>query len=482
MQNNSYDSIIVGSGAGGSAAAYRLAVGDRRVLVVEKGHELSTDGSTLDIDQVVRLGKFKSQETWNDSCGNRLTPEEYFNLGGKTKWYGATLARFSPEEFKGDSQRGFLPWPIRYADLDPFYSEAERLLGVRNFDCEPDLSWIVDRLERIGNWQHQSLPLGLHASILDYPDEARHFDGFASVRRLKSDGESSFLRKVSGLPNIKIITGHAAKVLLADIGDRRRIVGVVLDDGSEYRAHNVVLAAGALHSPRLLQKYLEDADLAAELPAYASVGGNLKMHLLTALLAISPGRKTDVLRKTTLLINERYPHSTVQPLGFDGELISTLIPRLVPRKLARALAERAYGFFLQTEDGSDARNRVFAGDESTGKLPVLDYNPGRHNTTLREHLRLVAGLRGDLARAGMIGLSQRIGLSGTAHVCGTLVAGNDPRSSVVDPSGRVHGLQGLYVADGSVLPRSSRVNPALTIYAWALRVADGMLHSLRAAA
>jgi choline dehydrogenase-like flavoprotein len=41
---------------------------------------------------------------------------------------------------------------------------------------------------------------------------------------------------------------------------------------------------------------------------------------------------------------------------------------------------------------------------------------------------------------------------------------------VVDERGRVHGLDGLYVVDGSVLPRSSRVNPALSIYAWGLRV------------
>jgi len=42
----------------------------------------------------------------------------------------------------------------------------------------------------------------------------------------------------------------------------------------------------------------------------------------------------------------------------------------------------------------------------------------------------------------------------------------------VDADGKVHGLDNLYVVDGSVLPRSSRVNPSLTIYAWALRVAE----------
>jgi len=43
---------------------------------------------------------------------------------------------------------------------------------------------------------------------------------------------------------------------------------------------------------------------------------------------------------------------------------------------------------------------------------------------------------------------------------------------VVDATGRVHGIHRLYVVDGSVLPRSSRVNPSLTIYAWALRVGE----------
>ena len=71
-------------------------------------------------------------------------------------------------------------------------------------------------------------------------------------------------------------------------------------------------------------------------------------------------------------------------------------------------------------------------------------------------------------------------LSATAHACGTLVAGNDPRESVVDGNGKVHFMENLYVADGSVLPRISRVNPSLTIYAWALRVAgrlkDGVIN------
>jgi choline dehydrogenase-like flavoprotein len=53
-----------------------------------------------------------------------------------------------------------------------------------------------------------------------------------------------------------------------------------------------------------------------------------------------------------------------------------------------------------------------------------------------------------------------------------MVTGTDPQTSVCDPQGKVHGMKGLYVGDGSALARSSRVNPALTIYAWGLRLGD----------
>jgi hypothetical protein len=73
---------------------------------------------------------------------------------------------------------------------------------------------------------------------------------------------------------------------------------------------------------------------------------------------MSPRSMSDLIRKTVVLTNERFPHSSVQPLGFDSELIAGLVPKFVPGFLRRQIGRRAYGFFLQTEDGSDARNRV----------------------------------------------------------------------------------------------------------------------------
>jgi len=60
----------------------------------------------------------------------------------------------------------------------------------------------------------------------------------------------------------------------------------------------------------------------------------------------------------------------------------------------------------------------------------------------------------------------------TTHQCGTLCFGTDPRSSVLDPYCRTHDVENLFVVDASFFPSSAAVNPALTIVAQALRVAD----------
>ena len=476
--NREYDAIVVGSGAGGGAAAYRLARAGCDVLLLEKGEVLPTDGSTLDTARVVTNGEFLSREPWRDAAGNELRPEEHFNVGGKTRWYGAALLRYAPHEFAADAAHGCRAWPIAYRDLEPYYLEAERLLGVREFEREPSLSRIVARLARSGGWRAEPLPMGLAPDIVEDAHEAAHFDGFASARGLKADAQSAFLERAGGANRLTTLAGAPVASLLHAPGNVGRVAGVRTTDGREFRARATLLAAGALHSPRLLQQYVDQHALAARLPAARNVGRNLKLHLLTAMVSVGGRLQSDLLRKTTLILNERFPHSSVQPLGFDAELMARLIPAGVPRPLARQVAARAYGFFLQTEDGAHADNRVLAphGDDPR---PTLDYCAARLPAAEREHRAVTRAFTLSLLRCGFMSFTQRIGLNGTAHAQGTLSAGDDPATSVVDARGRVHGLESLYVVDGSVLPRSGRANPSLTIYAWALRVADLLAPGLR---
>jgi choline dehydrogenase-like flavoprotein len=472
MSAEEYDAIVIGSGAGGAAAAYRLVLGGLRVALVEKGGPLPTDGSTLDIRRVVHEGEFLSREAWVDGRGRRLTPEEHFNVGGKTKWYGAALLRFASHEFLPDAAHGCGGWPLAASDLAPYYAEAEQLLGVRSFACEPDLARILARMQRRGSpWQAQAMPLALAADLSAHPVEATHFDGFASVRNLKGEAEQSLLARLRARENFTLLVNAEVTALLGSAHSAGTVSGVQLADGRELRASRVMLAAGALHSPRLLARYLKASGLEAHLPAAAHVGRNLKLHLLTAMVSLSRTLKSDLIRKTMLLTHERFVHSSVQPLGFDGELIATLFPKVLPAALRRELGTRAYGFFLQTEDGSDTRNRVIESCDAQAS-PVLDYDESRLPAAAREHRRFRAALQFALARAGLASFTMRIGLKGTAHACGSLICGHNASDSVVDALGLVHGMKGLYVVDGSVLARSSRVNPSLTIYAWALRVGD----------
>lgn len=467
-----YDVIIVGSGAGGSAAAYRLTLQGLRVLLIERGPVLPADGSTLDVTKVIRQARFKDHEEWLDRTGRKFRPSEYANLGGKTKWYGAALLRQSPDEFGADPAHQCPAWPISYDDIRPYYDAAEDLLQLKRFRTEPDLETIVSALERHdAGWRREALPVGLSAEILKSPDEAHHFDGFANPHGLKSDAEFSLLKHVAGMPNLRILTDTAVEALIGSPERPDEILGVRCANGETYLAHGVVLAAGALHSPRLLQGYLEASGLAETLPGARNVGRNYKCHLNSALIVFSNTIVTDALRKTTILYHKDFPHSSVQNLGWlDGELIALELPSYAPHVLADIAGRRAYGFWITTEDGSHPDNRVTRMNDHG--LARIDYDFSRIGPADDEHRRLTHTLQRQLLLSEHIGFVKRMPVDNTAHACGTLIAGADPETSVVDRDGKVHGLTNLYVADGSVMTRSGRVNPAFTIYAWGLRLAD----------
>lgn len=467
-----YDTIIVGSGAGGSAVAYKMAHAGRRVLLLEKGGHLPRDGSTLDTKAVFQDGVFKNKGTWVDGQNREFIPGEFYNVGGKTKWYGATLLRFSPHEFEADPDHQCLAWPFGYNELEPYYQEAESLLHIETFDNEPELQALLDKITSAdAEWQSEPLPLGLRKAIVDDPEEAKHFDGYASVSGYKSDAEWCLLEHIRDKPNFTLLTEKPVTELISSRDDPSVVTGVRCADGSTYSASTVVLAAGAMTSPRILQDYLYAIGLVSRLPCAEAVGANFKLHINSAVLGFSPFTRHDVLRKTAILYNNAFPHSTIQCLGWiDGEILGTQLPAAVPKFVLRAAGARAIGFFVTTEDGSHPDNRIVSCAGSG--TPVMDYELHRIEAAHREHRKIVKAWIGRLLRAGLVGVDKYMGMAGTAHALGSMVTGNNPEDAVVDANGKVHGMDGLYVGDGSVLPRSSRVNPALTIFAWGLRLGD----------
>jgi choline dehydrogenase-like flavoprotein len=307
------------TGAGGSACAYNLVHDGKRVLMLEKGDFLPKDGSTLDVRQVFGEARFKNKEPWRDQNDKTFMPGEFYNVGGKTKWYGAALLRFSPHEFNADPDFQCPGWPISYAELEPYYSQAEQLLQVDHFDNEPQLGQLIERITRNNSgWRAESLPLGLKKAILEQSNEAKHFDGFASPGGYKADAEQNLLQPLLKEPLFELLTQKAVTNLVADPENTTRINGVYCTDGSIYQADTVILAAGAMASPCILQKHLQQVDPEQTLPVTKRVGSTFKLHLNSALLAFSPLVQRDVLRKTAIFFNDQFPHSTVQCLGLAG--------------------------------------------------------------------------------------------------------------------------------------------------------------------
>ncbi len=472
MTGNSYDVIIVGSGAGGASAAYRLVRAGKRALLVEKGGELPRDGSTLDVKKVFVEGLFKTKDAWVDAQGQPVHPDEYNNVGGKTKWYGAALLRFRPQEFEAEPDFQYLAWPFGYETIKPYYDEAEALLDINHFPNEPHLQGLLDRIAKHNPaWRPKSLPLGLKTAVLDDPKEAKHFDGFASACGYKSDAEWNLIDLIRDEPNFTLLMSKPVEGLLHADGHPEHITGVRLADGTSHTAPIVVLAAGSMSSPRILEDYLAETGLGASLLCAKVVGTNFRLHINSAVLGFGWIEDTDVLRKTAILFNDAYPHSSIQCLGWlDGEVLGAQLPAAVPQFIDNVLGAHAIGFFAITEDGSSPENRIISGGK-TGPA-TMDYSLDRIQAARDEHEACLRTFLLALLEAGYPGAQRYAGLAGTAHAAGTLVTGTDPATSVVDANGKVHGLEGLYVGDGSILPRSSRVNPSLTIYAWGLRLGD----------
>jgi choline dehydrogenase-like flavoprotein len=465
-----YDVIVIGSGAGGGSVAYKLANAGKRVLMIEKGPFLPRDSSTLEVRQVFVDGVFKNHVVWLDSKGQDFVPGEFYNVGGKTKWYGAALFRFRPVEFEAEPDYGLLGWPFGYEELKPYYDEATDLLRITTFENEPQLQALLDKITTSDPaWELHQLPLGLSHDIVNHPEEAKHFDGFASPSGLKSDSERNLIDHILDKPNFTLLAGNPVAELVSKPGDPRTIIGVKCADGSTYEANTVVLAAGAMSSPRLLEDHIRGSG--APLPCGDLVGANFKMHINSAVLGFSPFKDHDVLRKTAVLYNDKYPHSSMQCLGWiDPELLAVQAPSWTPELVDKFLGTRAIGFWATTEDASTPQNRIISG--GPGGKPIMDYSLERIPQAVKEHHAMIDDWLERLLFAGLAGADKYMGMAGTAHAVGSMVTGTDPKSSVVDPHGKVHGMENLYVGDGSPLPRVSRVNPSLTIYAWGLRLGD----------
>jgi choline dehydrogenase-like flavoprotein len=518
---NHYDVIIIGTGAGGGTLAHRLAPTGKRILLLERGGYVPREKDNWDPRAVNVDGRYQAKETWKTTGGEDLHPHTNYWVGGNTKMYGAALFRLRREDLGELRHHGGVSpaWPIAYEDLEPYYTQAERLYhvhGERGEDPtdpgspapyphpavshEPRIAQLAEDFARHGLRPFHT-PLGIML------DERNHrtskcircntCDGFPCLLGAKSDAQVCAVDPALEYPNVTLLTDATVRRLETSASGRE-VTGVVVErEGAReaYSASIVVVSAGAINSAALLLRSANDRHPDGLANGSGVVGRHYMGHVNSVLMAISRCPNPTVFQKTLsvndwYLGDEAFPH----PMGhisFVGKLDAVTLkagaPALAPGFTLELMAKHSLDFWLTSEDLPDPENRVTL--DRDGNI-VLAYRPNNEEAHRQLTARLKAAMKeqrrcpihghdchqGLFARSLYVG--QRIPLAGVAHQNGTVRFGRDPRTSALDASCKAHELDNLYVVDASFFPSSGAVNPALTIMANALRVGDHLLERL----
>ncbi|WP_238007208.1 GMC family oxidoreductase [Dactylosporangium sp. AC04546] len=519
--NGAYDVIIIGSGAGGGTLAYHLAPSGKRILLLERGDWLPREQPNWSAADVFVDGRYNSPDTWFDERGKAFQPQIHYYVGGATKMYGAALYRLRVEDFDQVVHHdGISPaWPIRYEQMEPYYTKAEQLYqvhGARGEDPteppasapypfpavshEPRIQQLSDDLAAAGYHPfHAPCAIMLNEANMAYSTCIRcpTCDGFPCLVHAKSDAEVNAVRPALEHPNVGMLT-NAQAVRLETNAAGTEVTEVVVDhEGHEerYRGGIVVVSCGAANSAKLLLASANDAHPCGLANGSDQVGRNYMFHDSQAVLALSIEPNPTVFQKT-VAVNDfyfrgpdfDYPLGNIQMIGksqpamYRGE--KPIETKFAPSWALQEVAEHAVDFWLSTEDLPSPDNRVTLNPDGNIQLRYRLTNPTAGDRLFRQ-LRSMLGImrmhEDHLARRWAY-MKTDIPVAGVAHQAGTCRFGNDPADSVLNPNCQAHEVQNLYVVDTSFFPSIGAVNPALTAMANAMRVGDHLLERMGAQA
>lgn len=485
--------VIVGSGMGGGTTAWALAQRGIEVLVLERGEAIPKEAANLSPREVFINRRYKPAETWLDGAGRPFRPGVHYVVGGNTKVYGASLPRFRESDFgRVEHHEGVSPcWPFGYADLEPYYLQAERLYRVHGttgedpsepwrsepfpYPAVPHEPYVADLAERLRSAGVTPAPtcMGLDLRPSGACIRCSTCDGFPCAFDAKGDSETCALRPAMHSGKVRLLTGVRVRRICTDSSPDA--VSHLEADGPDgplrIIADRYVVAAGAANSAALLLAS-SNADHPGGLANSSDqVGRNFMMHNNAHIACMDLDRRNDVIFQKTLQVNDWYhdggdgkPLGTLQLLGKVQGIMMKSWATKVPLAALDVFASRSVELLVMTEDLPRPGNRVTLTADGTIQITRRPAGTSTHATLLRRAKQL-------MRKAGydVIGV-QPFDISMNSHMCGTLVAGVDPQRSVLDPFCRAHDVRNLWVLDSSFFPSSAAMNPALTIAAQALRV------------
>lgn len=493
LASKTWDTVVIGTGMGGGPIGLKLAQAGFSVLFIEKGPSPSSEESIQGDFAELSVGLKAEPEGQTLRRGGRfhgalydvtsskprkMTPFLGQGVGGSSALYGMVLERFRPSDFK--------IWPISYDELSKYYDEAEQLFRVRKgYGYRHKGNEKIETHLKAAGLSPYPLPIANEDHAL-----CGSCQSVLCAYQCKNDSGKICVGPAVERFNAGLLTDCEVEKIECS-GSQVTGVRIRLNGQSKLiSARHVVLSAGGLASPVLLMKSSTDACSAGLGNQSGLLGRNLMRHFVD-LYALKVDSDPQNRHSKELGFNDFYEHEgmklgTVQSFGRlpPMDVILAQLEKDLPIALLRPLF-RIFKPFLRVVIGSKTRGRLVMAS-------IVEDSPRFENRVWIDNDKTfiyyqISGADKEKIknfRKRLKKLFQPLGLwflasseknEMLAHVCGTCRMGDDPVKSVVDRNNRVHGIENLYVVDGSFFPTSGGTNPALTIAANSLRVADVLI-------
>ncbi|MDP8256848.1 MAG: GMC family oxidoreductase N-terminal domain-containing protein [Candidatus Alcyoniella australis] len=482
----SCDVLVVGSGPAGAIVAKEAAQLGRDVVLIEEGPIFGPDDFVLEPGE--SMHRWCREDGLRVAQGNIFLPNMAANcLGGTSVTNSAICARPPDFIYSGWSERHRLEGISREA-LDPHFDRVHQYLGIRPVADESlglRNTLFRDACEKLG-LDHQPIERnetgckGCAECFTGCPTRAKKSMDLNYVPDLIKAGGRVY---TSMRGEELLIEGRRVRGMRARAVDRKGNAGHTLT----IIAKTVVLAAGVMATPLILQK-----NKAAN--SSGQVGRNLQYHPGAAIGGFFPepvnpwegatqgwqslhfldqGFKLEVLWSPLPILAVRFPD-----FGFKHKEHLAMAKNFAPwdtivrtkHSFGTVKAKRGWNPIIKwnfdqrdvkvIQRGLGALADLFFAAGADYILPGLHGVPSMINSSEQAQLIKTFPLKAtDMVNAGN-------------HIFGTTRMGGDPATSVVDPAGKCHDYDNLYIADTGILPEGTGVNPMFTIMAIADRMAQ----------